>query len=150
MTQRDGIGREVGRGFRIGNTCTPMADACWCMAKPIQYCKVKKKKKHRKKNTEEKNKLHSLAKNGLINVGFVMSKNTMLSFLSSLLPPPSSFPFLSYYTTVNVCFPFIVNTEYWHSSPRCTIHPWAHLTPNTVCLPLPHLCIALPSSPPRW
>ena len=32
-------------GFRIGNTCTPMADACWCMAKPIQYCKVKKKKK---------------------------------------------------------------------------------------------------------
>ena len=28
MTQRDGIGREVGGGFRIGNTCTPMADAC--------------------------------------------------------------------------------------------------------------------------
>ena len=26
------------------NTCTPVADACWCMAKPIQYCKVKKKK----------------------------------------------------------------------------------------------------------
>ena len=22
------------------NTCTPMADSCWCMAKPIQYCKV--------------------------------------------------------------------------------------------------------------
>ena len=32
-------------GFRMGNTCTPMVDACWCMAKPIQYCKVKKKKK---------------------------------------------------------------------------------------------------------
>ena len=30
----DGGGR-----FRIGNTCTPMADSC-CMAKPIQYCKV--------------------------------------------------------------------------------------------------------------
>ena len=44
MTQRDGMGREVGGGFRIGNTWTPMADACWCMAKPIQYCKVKKKK----------------------------------------------------------------------------------------------------------
>ena len=35
MTQRDGMGREVGGGFRMGNTCTPMADACWCMAKPI-------------------------------------------------------------------------------------------------------------------
>ena len=33
MTQRDGMGREVGDGFRMGNTCTPMADACWCMAK---------------------------------------------------------------------------------------------------------------------
>ena len=31
----------VGGGFRMGNTCTPVADACWCMAKPIQYCKVK-------------------------------------------------------------------------------------------------------------
>ena len=28
MTQRDGMGREVGGGFRIGNTCTPVADAC--------------------------------------------------------------------------------------------------------------------------
>ena len=26
--QRDGMGREVGGGFRIGNTCTPVADAC--------------------------------------------------------------------------------------------------------------------------
>ena len=24
--------------------CTPMADACWCMAKPIQYCKVNNNK----------------------------------------------------------------------------------------------------------
>ena len=40
MTQRDGMGREVGGGFRIGNTCTPVVDSCWCMAKPIQYCKV--------------------------------------------------------------------------------------------------------------
>ena len=30
----------VGGGFRIGNMCTPVADSCWCMAKPIQYCKV--------------------------------------------------------------------------------------------------------------
>ena len=28
MTQRDGMGREVGGGFRIGNMCTPMADSC--------------------------------------------------------------------------------------------------------------------------
>ena len=26
--QRDGMGREVGGGFRMGNTCTPMADSC--------------------------------------------------------------------------------------------------------------------------
>ena len=26
MTQRDGMRREVGGGFRMGNTCTPMAD----------------------------------------------------------------------------------------------------------------------------
>ena len=40
MTQRDGMGREVGGRFRIGNMCTLEADSCWCMAKPIQYCKV--------------------------------------------------------------------------------------------------------------
>ena len=40
MTQRDGMGKEVGGGFRMGYTCTPMVDSCWCMAKPIQYCKV--------------------------------------------------------------------------------------------------------------
>ena len=28
MTQRDGMGMEMGGGFRMGNTCTPMADAC--------------------------------------------------------------------------------------------------------------------------
>ena len=43
MTQRDGMWREAGGGFRMGNTCTPVADACWCMAKPIQYYKVKNK-----------------------------------------------------------------------------------------------------------
>ena len=47
MTQRDGMGREVGGGFRMGNTCTPVEDSCWCMAKPIQYCKVKKKNKNK-------------------------------------------------------------------------------------------------------
>ena len=43
----EGWGGEGG-GFRMGNTCTPVADSCQCMAKPIQYCKVEKKKK--KKN----------------------------------------------------------------------------------------------------
>ena len=40
MTQRDGMGSEVGRGFRMGDTCTLMADSCQCMAKPPQNCKV--------------------------------------------------------------------------------------------------------------
>ena len=35
------MGREVGGGFRMGNTCTLLADSSQCMAKPIQYCKVK-------------------------------------------------------------------------------------------------------------
>ena len=29
----------------MGNRCIPVADSFWYMAKPIQYCKVKKKKK---------------------------------------------------------------------------------------------------------
>ena len=33
MTQRDGMGREVGGGFRMGNTWKPMADVWQCMAK---------------------------------------------------------------------------------------------------------------------
>ena len=49
MTQRDGMGREVRGGFRMGNTCTPMVDSCQCMAKPIQYCKVKNNLKKRGK-----------------------------------------------------------------------------------------------------
>ena len=34
VTQRDDMGREVGGGFRMGNTCTPVADSCQYMAKP--------------------------------------------------------------------------------------------------------------------
>ena len=33
----------------IGNSCTPVADSCQCMAKPIQYCKAKKSKNKNKK-----------------------------------------------------------------------------------------------------
>ena len=32
-TQRDGMEREVGGGFRMGNTCKSMAGSCQCMAK---------------------------------------------------------------------------------------------------------------------
>ena len=30
----------TGEGGGMGNTCTPMADSCQCMAKQLQYCKV--------------------------------------------------------------------------------------------------------------
>jgi len=37
---RDGVGREECRRFRMGDTCTTMADSCQCMAKPTKYGKV--------------------------------------------------------------------------------------------------------------
>ena len=40
MTQRDGVGREEGGGFRMGSTCIPVEDSFQYLAKPIQYCKV--------------------------------------------------------------------------------------------------------------
>ena len=40
MTLRDGMGRQVGEGFRMGNTCIAMADSHQCMAKSLQYCTV--------------------------------------------------------------------------------------------------------------
>ena len=45
LDPRDGMGREVAGEFRMGNMCTPVADTCWCMVKPKQYCKVKKNNK---------------------------------------------------------------------------------------------------------
>ena len=33
LTVRDGMGRAVGGGFGMGNTCTLMAGSCQCMAK---------------------------------------------------------------------------------------------------------------------
>ena len=32
-TQRDGVGREVGGGIGMGNTCKSMANSCQCMTK---------------------------------------------------------------------------------------------------------------------
>ena len=40
MTQRDGMGREVGGGFRMGNTCTLWRIHVSVWQKPSQYCKV--------------------------------------------------------------------------------------------------------------
>ena len=58
-TQRDGRGREKGEGFRMGNMCIPVVDSCWCMAKPMQCCKVvdlqfKKKKKVKAKGKKRR------------------------------------------------------------------------------------------------
>ena len=39
-TQNDGMGREKGGGFKMGNTCIPVADSFWYLAKLIQLCKV--------------------------------------------------------------------------------------------------------------
>ena len=53
----------------MGNMCTPVADACWCMAKSIQYCKVKnnnnilKKRKPLKKKKKTDKSLARLIKN---------------------------------------------------------------------------------------
>ena len=52
------MGKEVGRGFRMGNTCTPMADSCQCMAKP-QYFKVISLQLSKFKNNNNKNKYRS-------------------------------------------------------------------------------------------
>ena len=48
MTLRDGMGREVGEGFRMGDTCTSMADLCQCMAKTTTILKIKVEKKQEK------------------------------------------------------------------------------------------------------
>ena len=42
ITHKDGLGWEVGGGFRMGNTCTPMADSCQCMANDTPVCETAK------------------------------------------------------------------------------------------------------------
>ena len=37
MTLRDGMEREVGGGFRMGNTCTPVADSMSMYGKNIHF-----------------------------------------------------------------------------------------------------------------
>ena len=48
--KRDGMGREEGGGFRMGNTCIPVADSFWYLAKLIQFVKFKNKIKKKKEN----------------------------------------------------------------------------------------------------
>ena len=43
------MGREEGGGFRMGNTCIPVADSFWYLAKLIQFVKFKNKIKIKKK-----------------------------------------------------------------------------------------------------
>ena len=77
MTQRDGMGKEVGGGFRMGNTCTPVADACWCMAKPIQYCRVKNNNNN--KILKNKKRIILVGIKSLMNILiyiFFLTKNT--------------------------------------------------------------------------
>ena len=55
MTLRDGIGREVGGGSRIRETCTPWLIYVSVWQKPLQYCRVislqlKLKKKTKKES----------------------------------------------------------------------------------------------------
>ena len=40
MTLSDGMGREVGGGFRMGNTCTPWLIHVSVWQNSLQYCKV--------------------------------------------------------------------------------------------------------------
>ena len=49
-TQKDGVGWEVGEGFRTGGTCVPEADLCQCVAGVtkvilLQINKIIKKKR---------------------------------------------------------------------------------------------------------
>ena len=68
---RDDMGRVVGEGFRVGNSCTPVADSCQCMAKPIQYCKVKKKKN----NSHQTKFTDTVTDNWLPDIGLGSERN---------------------------------------------------------------------------
>ena len=48
------MGREERGGFRMGNTCVPVVDSFWYLAKLIQFVKFKNKIKFKKKNSKLK------------------------------------------------------------------------------------------------
>ena len=47
------MGREEGGGFRMGNTCMPVADSFLYMTEPINIVKFKKKKGNKQKNVTD-------------------------------------------------------------------------------------------------
>ena len=51
MTQRDGTGREEGGGFKMGNTCIPVADSYWLWQNQYNIVKLKNKIKKKKKQS---------------------------------------------------------------------------------------------------
>ena len=62
MTQREGMGREDGGGFRMGNTCIPVADSFRYVQN--QYNIVKFKNKKNKKTVLDATKTGSLPSPG--------------------------------------------------------------------------------------
>ena len=80
MTLWDGMGREVGGGFRMENRCMPMADSCQCMAKPLQYCKVISLQLKQIKNF-----LKELTWNSLASIRILNLKNYSIMFLKQHL-----------------------------------------------------------------
>ena len=55
------MGREEGGGFRMGNTCMPVAASFRYIAEPIQYVKFKNKIKFKKIKKKEVSIILSLA-----------------------------------------------------------------------------------------
>ena len=55
----------LAKKFRMGATCTPVANSCQCMAKPLQYCKVislqLNKLKRKKKKEKDAGEVATLA-----------------------------------------------------------------------------------------
>ena len=96
MAQRDGTGREVGGGIQDGEQMYTRGGFMSSMAKTIAA--LSSNQPPIKINKILKNKLNSFAKKGLINVGFVTSKNTII--FVPFFPPSSpfclSFSFLLY------------------------------------------------------
>jgi len=57
------MGREVGGGFRMGNTCIPVVDSFWYLAKLIQFVKFRNKiKLKKKKDTSRLREFHQKKK----------------------------------------------------------------------------------------
>ena len=56
-TQRDGVGREVGGGIGMGNTCKSMADSCQCMTKPTKQINKQTNKQNNNNKKEVRHKI---------------------------------------------------------------------------------------------